>query len=117
MSQPVKLQQPRVRVVMEDASSGEMTECIVQTSNRDAVRYDVVRGRKQWPGMSEAPMLWMTFCAWSAMKRGGDTDLDFDAFNELCLEVAAVDADGELVKPGELGVTANPTNAEADLSY
>lgn len=41
----------------------------VQTTQADAVRFDLVRARLKWPTTSEAPMLWATFLAWHALNR------------------------------------------------
>lgn len=105
----VTLTQPRCRVVLED-DAGELTEYVVQTSNRDAVRFDITRGRKGWPAVNDAPMLWMTFCAWSAMSRGKDTGLKLDEFLDACVEVQAIDADGNPIKSSDTaGVQVDPT--------
>jgi hypothetical protein len=91
------LSSPIVNVIIEQPD-GELVEFKVQTDNRDAVRWDLTRGRKNWPNGQDAPLLWMTFLAWHAMKRGGDTELDIEKFLEVCVEArvepsAQVEAD------------------------
>lgn len=81
---------PRVRVVIEDAA-GELTETLVQTDNRDAIRFDLIRSRKGWPGMQEAPMLWMTVLAWNAIKRSGGTTDDVETFLDKVVQITPVD--------------------------
>ena len=71
----------------------------IQTDNRDAVRWDRARGQKKWPPGSEAPLLWLTFLAWSAAKRTGQFAGSYDDFEAACIRVGsaddAEDADGE----------------------
>lgn len=99
MTEPVKLSAPRIRVVLD--TGGQLTEYEVQTDNRDAVRWDMTRGREQWPAMTDAPMLWSTFMAWSAMNRAGDFAGKFAEFNEHALEAAPIrDAAGDVAEVG-----------------
>ena len=84
---------PKILVVLDNDR-----EYTVQTDNRDMVRFDLMRGRKQWPTMQEAPMLWLTFLAWSALSRekelpGADVDKELDRI----LSVDVVDDDGNVV--------------------
>lgn len=124
MSDEIKISRPRVRVVLE-AGDGQLVQVDVQTDNRDAVRFDVMRSRKNWPGGDTAPMLWMTVQAWSALKRSNDAQLaatfadqlkDVDKFFDACVDVVPIDADGNVIKQGGdlVGMTAAPTNAATE---
>lgn len=84
----VTLSAPRIRVILDDA--GTLTEYEVQTDNRDAVRWDMTRGRENWPAFTDAPMLWATFMAWSAMNRAGDYAGKFTEFNNCALEASPI---------------------------
>lgn len=57
---------PRIRITLDDGMEHD-----VQTDNRDAVRFDMLRARMGWPSMSDAPVLWATVMAWSALARAG----------------------------------------------
>lgn len=88
-----KMTAPKILVVLDNDN-----EYTVQTDNRDMVRFDLMRGRKQWPTMQEAPMLWLTFLAWSALSRekelpGADVDKELDRI----LSVDVVDDEGNVV--------------------
>lgn len=69
----MKLSTPRLGVLLDDG-----TEHDVQTTQQDAVRFDIMRPRLGWPGYKEAPMLWTTFLAWSALRRAGVIEQDAD---------------------------------------
>lgn len=49
--------------------AGSDEQLTVQSTQADAVRFDLVRSRLRWPSSSEAPMLWATFLAWHALRR------------------------------------------------
>lgn len=109
MAEPVKLTAPRIRVVLDAAGDGTLTEYEVQTDNRDAVRWDMTRGREHWPAMMDAPMLWATFMAWSAMNRAGDFTGTFTQFNEHALEASAIrDEAGDMAEVGPTRAAPEP---------
>lgn len=91
---------PRVNVHLEDG-----TEFTVQTDNRDAVQWDVIRARKDWPAGKDAPMLWLTVMAWHALKRTGQTTLNLEQFIASCVQVTSADKE-----PAEV----DPTQSAAD---
>lgn len=62
-----KFTTPNLRVWQ--AGDDTETAIDVQTTQSDAVRFDLVRSRMKWPATSEAPMLWATFLAWHALRR------------------------------------------------
>lgn len=114
-----KFATPNLRVRL--AGSEESLD--VQSTQADAVRFDLIRSRLKWPSSSEAPMLWATVLAWAALRReitagrrpaiAGLTDKaeeSVDAFDSLVF----LDEDGaELGEDDaeELGV--DPTTATA----
>jgi hypothetical protein len=105
---------PIVRVTLEDGDN--LSEYVVQTDNRDNVAWDMTRGRKKWPQFNEAPFLWLTFLAWSAMRRGGDTSLSVDDFLERCVSAQAVKQDGTAVSAEDAAaedISVDPTNPAA----
>ena len=89
---------PRVLVTIEQAD-GTVAEVAVQTDNRDAVRFDLMRARKGWPPMGEAPILFMTVLAFLAIRRSDATMLPDDAETaiDMIVDVTPVDADGNPV--------------------
>lgn len=126
MTDEIKISKPKVRVVLE-RDDGRMVQVDVQTDNRDAVRFDIMRPRKNWPGGDEAPMLWLTVQAWSALKRAGDDApdgfvdacKDVDKFFDVCVDVMPLGEDGQpvvdldqLMKGG--GMIARPTDPASD---
>lgn len=94
-----KLTMPKLRVLVDESTGGDLTEYVVQTDNRDAVRFDVMRPRKSWPGSQEAPMLWMTILAWSAIKRSGATTATVEDYLEKIVQIEPIDEDGNAVDP------------------
>lgn len=106
-----KISRPILRMVIEQ--DGQLLEYTVQTDNRDAVAFDVMRPRMRWPDAEAAPMLWMTVCGWSALRRSGQlAGVAVDKFlTDVCVDVEAVDEDGNPIKMREPGEP--PTEAEA----
>lgn len=118
----VRIAKPRLRVVLEypDSTGDELAQLDIQTDNRDAVRFDLMRARMNWPGGQDSPVLWMTVQAWSAIKRSKVEpwhSLAFDKFNELCVDLAAIDAEGNVIRKADqveaMGV-ADPTPPAAE---
>lgn len=129
----VKISKPRLRVLVAPAAAGypandagELVAIDVQTDNRDAVRFDLLRRVKRWPALDEAPMLWYTVLAWSAIKRAELAplcELSPEKFiDDVCLDVIPIDEQGRPVKVdpitgepvGEAGGVAVPTSAATD---
>lgn len=90
---------PKLKIVLEAPSTGELTEYIVQTDNRDMVAFDLTRNRKNWPSMDDANMLWMNFIGHHAISKRGGVAISFDDFLAQCVECFPVDQDGEEVSP------------------
>jgi hypothetical protein len=109
MADSPKLQNPIVRVVMDDGAVFEE----VQTRNTDMVQYDLDRPRRKWPSGQEAPMLWLTYLAWKALLRDKaiETGMPFEVFRERAIDIGRVtDDDGapqdESVDPTQPAVGA-----------
>jgi hypothetical protein len=96
-----KLFAPVVDVVMSDN-----TEHRVQCCNADMLNWDRTRFARKWPPTEECSTLWVTFLAWSAMKRQGLTAVSFNEFETACLSVEPVQIGGKDM--------VDPTNAEAE---
>lgn len=92
MSEEIRVSSPRLRVVMEDASTWE-----VQTYNPDLISWDRTRAKHGWPTMDKAPFLWMTFLAWAASRREGRVprETTWEVFEKTCLEVGTVTTDDD----------------------
>ncbi len=106
-----RIASPRLAVVLEKPDR-TLVEIITQTDNRDAVRWDMTRGRKNWPSMQDAPLLWMTFLAWSALARSGDFTGTFEQFNDVALSLRGVDADGNTLSAQTVeATTVGPTQS------
>lgn len=108
----IKLTQPVVEVVTE-AAAGELTATTVQTDNRDAIAWDLSRGRRNYPTAQEAPILWLTFLAYNALRRSGHPVGKFDEFLQTAVSVRAIREDGEPVTE-EDEYTVGPTSRAAE---
>lgn len=93
----VSLKTPRLRVTLETGA-----ELDAQTDNRDAVQWDFTRSRNRWPDGRDAPILWVTFLAWNALRRtGAPVPESFDDFNRQAIAVDVIDAAGNLINRTE----------------
>jgi hypothetical protein len=91
MSDLVRLASPKLAVQLADGSRLE-----VQTANPDLIRYERTAARHKWPVMTEAPVSWLTFLAWAALRREGQlpAEVTWERFSdELCLAVERSDDD------------------------
>ena len=89
----VRLHTPRLEVVLDD----DRTE-VVQVRNSDMVRFDLTAAKHGWPGLQTAPHHWMTFVAWSALRREGrlSEDVKFDAFRDVhCIAIRSLTEDDQ----------------------
>lgn len=104
-----KIIAPRLLVLTEDD-----LEYDVQTDNRDMVRYDMHAAKQKWPAAQDAPMLYLTFLAVSALRREKKLAVaDFDAGMDKLLSVVPVDEDGNPLGEDIEGMTVDPTQKEA----
>ena len=100
---------PRLLVLTDDD-----LEYDIQTDNRDMVRYDMHAAKQKWPAAQDAPMLYLTFLAVSALRREKKLNVtDFDTGVDKLLSVVPVDEDGELLGEDLEGMTVDPTQKEA----
>lgn len=109
-----RLRTPRFRIVIDNG--GETAEVDVQTTQADAVRYDLLRSRNKWPNIGDAPILWTTVVAWAALRRLGLHDMPerFDGALDRILSVETLDRDGSPVDDAaDEGVGVDPTRAGA----
>ncbi len=79
----------RVHVVLEDGP-----DYTVRVDNRDFIRWDKTAPRQKWDAKAQ-PFLFQAFLAWSASRRQGLTDLDFDTFTDRATECADVKDEAE----------------------
>lgn len=103
-----RLDTPRVMVTMTDGRALD-----VQTENPDMVFFDLERARKKWPGLQDAPFLWLSFLAYSKLKRSGELGTPVPPFDAWFLETVSVvnlDADGN---PATESESADPTQPVA----
>jgi len=113
----------RLAIIVEQPT-GDPLEYTVVTDNRDRVRWDLVRGRKNWPASVEAPFLFQTILAWSALRRSGvDVGTEPEQFIDRILDIYPVDADGnrvrirngQLVTDSAAAVPVDPTQPGASF--
>lgn len=100
------LDMPRVRVTMRDGSTHD-----VQTENPDMVYFDLERAKRKWPGIQEAPFLWLNYLAYSKLKRdgalaNGSPAPSFETWLATTVAVINIDEEGNAVTAT---VTADPT--------
>lgn len=67
----------------------------VQTRQSDLILYERTAGKHKWPSLGQAPLLWLTFIGWAAMRRQGLTDLLFDPFVEQVVGIENLTDDDE----------------------
>lgn len=96
------LKTPKFDVIL-DNGDGTYLEAVVQTDNRDSVRWDLTRVNRKWPQVNDAPFLWGTFMVWSALSRAGDITESFDEFEPRCLQASGRDKDAADVDPTQSG--------------
>lgn len=96
-----KLALPKVTVTL-----GDDTEHTVQTILADSIAWDVTRGKHKWPAMGDAPMMWIAFLGWHALRRTGaiSTDTTWEKFSSEVVNVVS-DDDPEPVDPTRPGAT------------
>jgi hypothetical protein len=111
-----------LRLVVEHPDTHDEVEIVLQTDNRDAVRFDRMRRVYKWPALDEAPMLWYAVLAWSAIARSGTepwASSKVDTFvDELLVDAEPVDSQGRPIRVDpstglpvdEDEASANPTD-------
>lgn len=88
MSDRPRLSTPRLRVVMDDGA-----EFTAQALNVDLLAWDRERARAGWAPAQDAPIVWLNYLAWSALRREGSLprELSLREFESKALEVTAQD--------------------------
>ena len=102
-----ELMAPRLHIRLEDGS-----EWWVDTGNPDLVAWDLTAMKHKWPGVKEAPFLWLTFVAWHASRRKKllPEGMTFDQFKLLAEQVEGPDDDTAPADDESVGlVRATPT--------
>lgn len=115
----MSLTRNHVRVELEQPGTDDTIELTVVTDNRDRVRFDLTRNRKGWPSSSDAPMLWVTVCAYFAVQRAGQfTELSVEQFIDRAINIQMVNPDGspltrEQIESQDTGAVAvDPTGPD-----
>lgn len=102
--QQFTLDTPRVLVIMAD---GSMVD--VQCEHPDLAMYDLERAKRKWPSIQEGPIWWLSWVAYSKLKRSGqlpDPKAPFEAWLLTTAGVKNLDEDGRI---DELVATVGPT--------
>ena len=82
----------KVGVIQPEAEAGEITEYEIVTDNRDRIAYELLAAKRQWP--ADTNFLFLTVCAWAALKRSGVTPYPDPAkFLENCTYVEPIDVE------------------------
>jgi hypothetical protein len=80
-----RLPTPLARARLSDGRTLE-----ARVINPDYLRWDRTASKHGWPTATQAPFLWQTFLAWSALRREGliDTSVTWEHFSdELAVQV------------------------------
>lgn len=87
-----KLDTPHMRVTVTDG-----TQYAVQTTNADMVMYDLERAKRRWPSLTDAPFLWLSYLAFSALRRDGTISASehFDSWVQTTVEVKNLNETGQ----------------------
>ena len=108
----VRLETPRVTVLLDDGRT-----LTTQVMNPDYLRWDRTAAKHGWARMDVIPHTWLTFVAWSALRREGqlDADVTWEEFSERrCLQVinASESKDGEVSEEDTVGPTPSGPEPE-----
>ncbi|OYO16289.1 hypothetical protein CGZ94_04940 [Enemella evansiae] len=109
--------QPRLALTIEPGPDREPIEITVQTDNRDAVAYDLLRERNNWPVPDKGIFIWQTYLAFHALKRLGllaqhGLPSDFKSAQPMLVHLAPVDEDGNQLELDEHGKPINSNQGE-----
>lgn len=96
---------PIVKVFMDDGAVHE-----AQALNKDLLAFDRIRVRRKWPSATDAPLVWLTFIAYTVLTREQRIPaMTLDEFEDHALAVTAVDKDEDGGEPG-----ADPTRTDRE---
>jgi len=95
----ITLETPRLTVTLADGRT-----LTVQAMNPDMILWDRTAAKHGWPSMAKAPFLWMTFLAWSALRRTGQlAEVTWETFSDtLCIQVRSEDRPNGAAAPADL---------------
>lgn len=105
----LKLDTPHLRVTYADGESVD-----VQTENPDMVFFDFERARRKWPSFQEAPFVWISYLAYSKLKRSGGLREPNQAFEAWLLTTVAIDNLDEDGNKAQAVTETGPTNPGAE---
>ena len=84
----------------------------VTAINPDMLRYEAEAIRRGWGSAKDRPFTFMTFLAWTALKREGRYAGEWKAFSETdCLSVDSDDDDDD---DDDMGEPVDPTQLDRD---
>ena len=89
----VELFAPAITVTLDDG-----TTWTIATGNPDLVAWDMTAAKHKWPGVKDAPFLWLTFLAWHASRRKGalpDPGMTWEQFKTRAENVVGPDGDDD----------------------
>ena len=93
-SNKIKLTTPRYRVVFGDPEDPESwSEVEVQAITRDITAAESLWAQRHWGKMLESPVKAMAVSAYFALKRSGQIEGDWDAFERAYIDIDQVAAD------------------------
>jgi hypothetical protein len=95
---PHRLTSPLLEVTMADGAV-----LTVQTANPDLLLYERTAAKHKWRPMTEAPLTWITFLSWAALRREDQIprDLTWEAYSEQALHITDVsERDDDTDDPG-----------------
>lgn len=110
-------------VTLEQPGTDDLLEFIVQTDNRDMVRWDLSRNRYGWPAVGDAPVLWATVTSYYALIRSGKIKgMTVEEFIDRAIDVRYVKPDGTTltaddVASGEGATDVDPSRPGAEPGY
>lgn len=79
--------------------SGEEREITLVVSNADQLRWEKTRAARGFPTQQDAPLLYSTFCAWSALKRSGEDVGTYEEFESTVHYLTTATAEVNPTKP------------------
>lgn len=91
MADTPRIVSPHLAVTLDDG-----TVLDVQTQNPDLIRWEKTQAKHGWPKAQDAPMTWLTFIAWAALRRESaiPAELTWETFSDTrCLGVQNLTAD------------------------
>jgi hypothetical protein len=102
------------RPLAKDRDDQEYVEVEILALNEDLGAFETARKGLNLGQASENSIMWLTFVAWHALRRGGDVDdkLSFGQFRKDCLQVRDADQDDKAEQK-----TVDPTAQASDITY